>query len=462
LRRLYNVLHIEQENLPQRRRGAERIKKKLCVLAALRESAPLFGSGSTGLGEVIMKIRAITLFSPLNWPFDMAAISSEGRFLRLARAQLEKAGYEIQTLRLATPPFMDLLGEPDLVTLEKFTLNLETYANQQGIEYISIGPVMAATPLSLLLPIQYLPDIIVKTKSIFTSVLTASAESGINLAAIQATAEAIHRIGQTTSNGFGNLRFAMLANVGPRGPFFPGAYHDSGDAAFSLAIEAADLAVLALENAQTLEQAQDNLIRGLNYHAAKLHKVVDFLVDEHTIHFTGIDFSLAPFPEVKKSIGAAMEHLGVEAFGMHGTLFATAFLTSCIKQADFPKTGYCGVMLPVLEDPILAQRAAEGLFTVNDLLLYSAVCGTGLDAVPIPGDSTPEQIANLLLDVATLAVRLDKPLTARLLPVPGLKAGEITNFEFEYFANSPVLPLKPNTTSTLFDQSSFFNFTPTN
>ena len=33
----------------------------------------------------------------------------------------------------------------------------------------------------------------------------------------------------------------------------------------------------------------------------------------------------------------------------------------------------------------------------------------------------------LLLDVAALALRLNKPLTARLMPIPGKKAGRNTN-----------------------------------
>jgi len=93
----------------------------------------------------------------------------------------------------------------------------------------------------------------------------------------------------------------------------------------------------------------------------------------------------------------------------------------------------------VLEDSVLARRAAEGTLCVNDLLLYSAVCGTGLDTVPLPGDTRPTQIAALLTDVAALAVRLDKPLSARLMPIPGKSAGDAVAFDFEYFAPSRVL-----------------------
>jgi len=99
-------------------------------------------------------------------------------------------------------------------------------------------------------------------------------------------------------------------------------------------------------------------------------------------------------------------------------------------------------MLPVLEDAVLAARSRENLFTVNDLLLYSAVCGTGLDTVPLPGDVSEDELAGILLDVAALALRLDKPLTARLMPIPGAKAGDLTAFDFEYFANGRVLDVK--------------------
>jgi len=43
-------------------------------------------------------------------------------------------------------------------------------------------------------------------------------------------------------------------------------------------------------------------------------------------------------------------------------------------------------MLPVMEDKRLAQRWAENTYGIDSVLAYSAVCGTGLDTVPLPGD----------------------------------------------------------------------------
>ena len=98
-------------------------------------------------------------------------------------------------------------------------------------------------------------------------------------------------------------------------------------------------------------------------------------------------------------------------------------------------------MLPVLEDRLLAQRWSEGTYGVDALLAYSAVCGTGLDTVPLPGDVSEEQLATIIGDVASLAVRWHKPLTARLQPVLGKKPGELTEFQDPFLANATLRPL---------------------
>jgi uncharacterized protein (UPF0210 family) len=242
-------------------------------------------------------------------------------------------------------------------------------------------------------------------------------------------------------NGFANLNFASMANVHPGTPFFPAAYHDGNELAFALGMEAADAAITAFSNAGSVEEGRNTLITCLEENAQKLGKVADMLKYKHMIRFGGMDFSMAPFPEETRSLGAAFERMGVPRVGLHGSLAAAAILTESIERARFPHAGFCGLMMPVLEDDVLARRAAEGTLTVKDLLLYSAVCGTGLDTIPLAGNVTSGQIAALLLDISALALRLDKPLTARLMPIPGKQVGDRTSFDFGYFVNSRVLPL---------------------
>ena len=91
--------------------------------------------------------------------------------------------------------------------------------------------------------------------------------------------------------------------------------------------------------------------------------------------------------------------------------------------------GDSGLMVSLLEDKALAKRWAESTYNVDSLLAYSAVCGTGLDTVPLPGDISIEQIERILSDVASVAVKWNKPLSARLLPVNGKKPRNHTDFD---------------------------------
>ena len=107
-------------------------------------------------------------------------------------------------------------------------------------------------------------------------------------------------------------------------------------------------------------------------------------------------------------------------------------MTSVIRDLPIRTCGYCGLMLPVLEDQVLAKRVSEDRFDLRDLLLYSSVCGTGLDMVPLPGDVSTETLAGIIADVAALSNRLRKPLSARLYLVPGKAPGELAHFDNPY------------------------------
>jgi uncharacterized protein (UPF0210 family) len=405
-----------------------------------------------------MKVRSVTYFVPMSYPFDEGSIAIAGHFLKSARQTLQAAGLETQTLRLATPPFTQVLGDPTATQVVDMAQALEAACAQEDIDYVSIGPAVVDEPQALLSPIYRVPDVLSRTERVFTTVALASAERGINLAAIQASAEVMREVAQATPQGFGTLRFAALANCPPGSPFFPAAYHDGGPPGFAFATESADLAVTAFEGAQTLEEARQNLVEAFEAAADRLLTVADQLVDEHQVHFGGIDFSLAPFPNQATSIGAAIERLGIDRFGGSGTLFGAAFLVDCLRQVEYPRCGYSGLMFPVLEDSVLAARADEGLYGLDSLLLYSAVCGAGLDTVPLPGDIEVDELAAILLDVATLAVVLNKPLSARLMPVPGLTAGQRTVFDFEYFDNARLLAIKSSGVSHVLRRNQFVSF----
>jgi uncharacterized protein (UPF0210 family) len=385
-----------------------------------------------------MKIRSITAFTNPSYPLREAVLSQAGEFIIQARAAYEQAGYEVQTVRLALPPFPSLLGGENRTRLAEFSQSIEKTAAELGISYVSLGPAQPEYVMDYAL----IPDALAVTRNVFFSGLMTTPAGGVSLPAVRGCAQIIHRAAKLSLDGFTNLRFAALANVMPGSPFFPAAYHDGAAPSFALATEAADLAVQAFSDAGSLENARLGLVAAIEAHAQKLSHIGDELAGCSSFRFGGIDFSMAPFPEQACSLGEAMERLGVQAVGLHGSLAAAAILADTLDRAHFRRVGFNGLFLPCLEDAVLARRAEQGLLSIKDLLLYSAVCGTGLDTIPVPGDTSPEALQAVLLDLAALAQRLDKPLTARLMPIPGKAAGEPTGFDFAFFANSRVLALE--------------------
>jgi len=390
-----------------------------------------------------MKIRSITYFFNPKFPVEEKATQAAGEFLTEAKSAYEAEGYEVQRIRLATIPFPILLGEENIGKLTELTGHIDQVAQEFNIPDFSLGPALPDMPRSY----KEIPDAIFVSGRAYFGGVIADKTRGLDMAAVHACADVIVKSAPIEPNGFANLQFAALANVPAGSPFFPAAHHDKDKPYFAVATEAADLAVQAFESAKSIEEGRNNLISEIEKHGKKIADIAKSL----KVKFYGIDFSLAPFPDDAHSLGNAVEKMGIPKIGMHGSLAAAAILTEAVDRAEFPHTGFSGFIQPILEDTILAKRAAEGTLTIKDALLYSAVCGTGLDTIPLPGETTAEQLVPLLLDLGALALRLDKPLTARLMPVPGKKAGDETNFDFLFFSHSRIMSLDSERLNHPFD-----------
>ena len=73
-------------------------------------------------------------------------------------------------------------------------------------------------------------------------------------------------------------------------------------------------------------------------------------------------------------------------------------------------------MLAVTEDLGLAEGIQKQDFDIRALLTYGAVCGIGLDTVPVAGDVKAESIAAIMRDTGTMAFRLNKPTNCAFIP----------------------------------------------
>ena len=384
-----------------------------------------------------MRIRAITAFIDPGWPIETKFIAKTAQCLKGCRSALQDVGYDVQTLRIATPPPSEISTPVAPADRPDLARRLEAEIFIQGIDYAAIGPALPDEPDGF----RVLPKLLDATDTVFSSGIYADPTVGLSLTAARACARAIHEISTIRDDGFGNLRFAALVNVPSGVPFFPAAYHRGGPPSLAIATESADLAVSIINDASSIQIAKKQLVAAIETHAANLTRVTDVIARDHNFRFLGVDFSFAPYPEPPRSIGTALETIGASAFGQAGSATAAAFLTDCLDSARFQRVGFCGLFLPVLEDIVLASRASEGTLTISDLLLYSTLCGTGLDTIPLPGEVSVEALTGLLLDLGAIGLRHAKPLTARLMPIPGKIAGDAVHFDFPYFADSRVLPL---------------------
>ena len=378
-----------------------------------------------------MKIRSITCFyHPGSQPSK--AIPGLAQQIEELKNQFTSIGWDVQTTRLATVPF-GIYTTPE--TAVEIIQAIETTACDHGFNYISVGPARINHPGEF----KLVPKILSATRNTFSTGILAHQHRGISTAAVKACASIITQASSITPDGFTNLRFCAMSNVKPFTPFFPAAYSYGTQPAFALAIEAADAAIDAFDSAKTIAEGKRNMLAEMHQAAEELTSVIRQMNLQWELPFKGFDFSLAPFPEDWCSLALAMETLGVDRIGMMGSLSAAAILAETLDRGKWLKVGFNGLMLPVLEDSVLAARSVEGSFSIKDLLMYSAVCGTGLDTVPLPGDITVDEIEPLLMDIAALSLRLNKPLTARLMPVPNLKSGEMTQFDFDFFKNGKIL-----------------------
>ena len=386
-------------------------------------------------------VRTITLGLENTHPLNAAQITSAAGRLTLARERFNAAGYEVQTVRLSTRPIFDDLAGWSATQLLTYTRDLQQMLSEVGLDYCALGPAQAARPSFPLERIALIPEILAATSSLCLTVQLADQEHGLRQEAALPAALAMLRLAQETAEGFGNFNFAMLACVAPGTPFFPAAYH-AGPASLALGLQGAGIvkrvadawSATGKQQPLSLAQISEQVRNALEEQARPVVELGQTLAGEMGLQFGGIDLSPAPMGE--DSIISAMEAFGYGELGAHGTIALAAALTRALKSSSLPTCGYCGLMLPVLEDARLGQRWAEGRISTHELLLYSTVCGTGLDTIPLPGDSSAETIAHLLLDVATLAWRLNKPLSARIFPVPGKRAGESTTFTSPYLTNT--------------------------
>lgn len=427
----------------------------------------------------LLTVRTVTAYLNLrssDFPLSLDALPDSNvgskvahcaTFLREMERKLTEADYMVQTVRIATNPFGEwLVPYDDDDDNNKQTSSsssssrlqmLDILLSQHEITFCSLGPGVTKEQV-----VTLCPEIVASSDKFSCSAVVDSGDAD----RASWAADTILQIAQLGTKedapahlqgGLGNFRFCAAASCKPYIPFFPGAKAESknvniadgdqGDIKFALGFENGQVARQLLGECQSVSRIRPEFGNAM---AAILHPVQEIcetVALEQGVTYLGIDSSLNPSLDNNGSIAEAMEQLDElpGSFGGPGTLGAAAEITQALQSLPGIKlTGYCGLMLPVCEDTRLAALASENSdreLRITDLLSISSVCGVGVDTVPLPGDCTQEQLTALILDVAGIAGRWNKSLSCRVFPVPGKKAGDMTEFDSPYMVNARVFSM---------------------
>ncbi|MDB9753878.1 DUF711 family protein [Oceanospirillaceae bacterium] len=401
--------------------------------------------------KTLCKIRTITTFISLDknkatWKDE---IKKASQFCLNLTSKFSVKGYTVQSIRIVTNPFGEYLNTQNLESARtdlSYLSALLTESSDLGMRVrFAIGEARSKEEIELL------PELIKEFGDLCNVCVNVKLdEHGVlDNSLIEHCVKAVQHISVITPRGEGNFNFTVNFNCDPLIPYFPASYHhkELGNR-FVIGLETPDLLVDALKECNQTPHKNHNerfkdyyegMSGALQHHISAINHIIETENCDKSYAFSGFDSSAAPSKDCA-SMTQLYTLMGVEYFGAAGTVEVSSLLTKVFKSIkDVDLVGFSGLMLALTEDTGLAEGSIDAQFDIRSLLTYSAVCGIGLDTVPIPGNTPAEKTSALMRDTGTMAYRLNKPLTVRLFPVPGLKAGDLTAFESDDLCNCAVL-----------------------
>ena len=396
----------------------------------------------------LCRLRTISFFLTLHkdktqWEDTLYSVKCDVDLLLPA---VQKAGYTLQSIRVITNPFGEYLDLTNLQTAKadlQYLTELLNKFNESGIRLrFAIGAARNKEEIALL------PELIAAYGDLCNACVNVPLdEHGVlDNELIEQSVYAVQQIANITPRGEGNFNFTVNFNCKPFIPYFPAGYHLSHlPNSFVIGLETPDLLVEVLKSVPKSPHSQfyadcyRAMLQALQYHVDQVLEMLSAVKLSGKFEFAGIDSSAAPSKNCS-SITKIYELMGLPYFGAAGSVEVSALLTKVFKSIQrVPLVGFSGLMLAVTEDLGLAEGTQKQYFDIRALLTYSAVCGIGLDTVPVAGNAKAESIAAIMRDTGTMAFRLNKPLTVRLFPIPNKVAGEISEFESDDLCNCRLL-----------------------
>ena len=371
----------------------------------------------------------------------------------------QKFGIPVVNKRISVTPAAFVgagFAKDDFVELAK---SLDRAAENAGVDILGgftahVEKGITATDQAF---IDSIPEALAVTSRLCASINVGSSNKGINMDAVAMMGRTVKQLAEQTreSDGFGAAKFVVFCNQPGDNPFMAGAIHGVEEADVVLNVGVSGPGVIARSLEKTIAtKGRRNLklddiaeeIKQITFRVTRCGELIGRQVaKELKVEFGVVDLSLAPTPKVGDSVGEILQILGVDDVGAPGTTAIVAMLNDAVKKggifASKAVGGLSGAFIPVMEDAVLADAVGKGALTIDKLEALTCVCSVGLDMVPIPGDVGEATIAGIIADEMAIGMINNKTTAARLIPVPGKKAGEQVSFG-GLFGESPIMEVR--------------------
>ncbi|MBP3223171.1 MAG: PFL family protein [Actinomycetaceae bacterium] len=380
-------------------------------------------------------------------------ITSQAKNLVSVAQDIEKElGIPIINKRISITPIALVAGACDDKDMNAWAYMLDRAGKEVGVDFIGGFSALVekgSTPADEAL-IASIPEALSTTDIVCSSINIGSSRSGINMSAVQTMGHIIKETAHTTANGLSAAKLVVFANSVGDNPFMAGAFHgvEMPECVVSVGVSGPGVIKRAIDTAKGLpfdEVAET--VKKAAFKVTRMGELVGRMAAERLgVPFGIVDLSLAPTAEVGDSVARALEAMGLERVGAHGTTAALALLNDAVKKGGLMACshvgGLSGSFIPVSEDEGMIEAAQMGAISLSKLEAMTAICSVGLDMIAIPGDTPASSIAGMIADEAAIGVMNHKTTAVRVIPAPHTQPGDIVEFG-GLLGSAPVMDVSP-------------------
>jgi len=412
-----------------------------------------------------LDIRTITMgISLRDCASDSARTSCRKIYDKISRyaQNLVKTGEDIErdfgipiiNKRISVTPVALVAESSDADNYAVFAKAMDDAAKNVGVNFIGGFSALVHKGYTKgdALLIKAIPEALSTTERVCSSVNLATTKTGINMDAVKEMGLVIKECAERTRDrgAIACSKLVVFANAAEDNPFMAGAFHGVGEpeCVINVGVSGPGVVASALKNLKGADLG--TVAETIKKTAFKITRMGQLVAQEASsrlkVPFGIVDLSLAPTPAIGDSVAHILEAMGLERCGAHGTTAALALLNDAVKKGGVMASSYVGglsgAFIPVSEDAGMIDAAICGALSIEKLEAMTCVCSVGLDMIAVPGDTPASTLSAIIADEAAIGVVNNKTTAVRIIPVPGMKEGDVVEYG-GLFGRAPIMRVNP-------------------